>query len=92
MVYNECTLFKIENKGLAIVQQRFDSVKKATYWASIDPWLSGDLYLHENFERFFNDRAGELVDGLYLNERDGRLASIGDLYDSRNKHSVLWKE
>lgn len=30
MVYNECMLFKIENRGLAIVQQRFDSVKKAT--------------------------------------------------------------
>lgn len=42
-----------------------DSANKTTYWTSIDPWLSDDLYLHENFEKFFNDRAGESVDGLY---------------------------
>ena len=64
-VYDECTLFKIGNRGLAVIQQRFNSAKKSTYWTAIDPWLVDDLYLHENFERFFNDRAGESVDGLY---------------------------
>ena len=64
-VYDECTLFKVGNRGLAVVQQRFDSVNKATYWTSIDPWLADDLYLHESFEKFFDDRAEESVDGLY---------------------------
>ena len=64
-VYDECTLFKVGNRGLAVVQQRFDSTNKTTYWTSIDPWLSDDLYLHKSFEKFFNERAGESVDGLY---------------------------
>ena len=38
-VYNECTLFKVNEKGLAIVQQRFDSTNKLTYWTPIDPGL-----------------------------------------------------
>lgn len=54
-VYNECTLFKVNKKGLAIVQQRFDSINKLTYWTSIDPWLADELYLHKNFSNFFDE-------------------------------------
>lgn len=64
-IYSECTLFKIGNKGLAIVQQRFNKDNKNTYWSSIDPWLTDDLYLHPRFKTFFEDRAGEPEDGLY---------------------------
>ncbi len=39
-VYNRCTLFKIEDAGLAVIQQRFDPVTKQTWWSEIDPWLS----------------------------------------------------
>ena len=53
-IYNECTLFKVNEKGLAIVQQRFDSINKLTYWVSIDPWLADELYLHKNFSNFFD--------------------------------------
>lgn len=38
-VYNSCTLFKEENKGLAVIQQRFDKHTKKTYWTEIDEWL-----------------------------------------------------
>ena len=34
-VYNEHTLFKVNKKGLAIMQQRFDPTNKLTYWTSI---------------------------------------------------------
>ena len=64
-VYSRCTLFKINNKGLAVIQQRYDPKNKTTYWNSIDPWLADDLYLHERFEIFFNERAGECINGLY---------------------------
>lgn len=64
-IYDRCTLFKINNKGLAVIQQRFDSDNKHTYWGEIDPWLTDELYLHINFEKFFNERAGECRDGLY---------------------------
>lgn len=64
-VYDKCTLFTINNKSLAVIQQRYNHVNKTTYWGDIDPWLVNDLYLHPKFEEFFNERAGELEDGLY---------------------------
>ena len=64
-VYDRCTLFRIKEKGLAIIQQRRDPNTKRTYWDEIDPWLIDDIYLHKNFEEFFNSRAGENNNGLY---------------------------
>lgn len=64
-VYNKCTLFKINDKGLTVIQQRYESSTKTTYWSDIDPWLIDELYLHEKFEVFFNERSGECVNGLY---------------------------
>lgn len=64
-VYSKCTLFKINKQGLAVIQQRFDTKTKSTFWTEIDPWLTDDLYLHPNFKKFFDDRAGECIDGFY---------------------------
>ena len=64
-VYDRCTLYTIRNKGLAVVQQRYDPITKSTIWADIDPWLTDAIYLHERFKEFFDERAGECVDGLY---------------------------
>lgn len=64
-VYDKCTLFKIGNNGLAVIQQRYDPNTKKTWWTEIDPWLTDVLYLHVKFEEFFNERAGEATDGLY---------------------------
>lgn len=64
-VYNRCTLFQINNRGLAVIQQRYDCKTKRTWWGEIDPWLPNDLYLHPNFKAFFDDRAGSCTDGLY---------------------------
>lgn len=64
-VYDTCTLFKIGDKGLAVIQQRYDSDTKQTWWGEIDPWLPDTLYLHLRFGEFFNERASEATDGLY---------------------------
>lgn len=64
-VYSRCTLFKINNRGIAVIQQRFDKDSKATTWSEIDPWLTDNLYLHPRFIEFFNERAKEATDGLY---------------------------
>lgn len=64
-VYTRCTLFTIGNKGLSIIQQRFDSGTKRTWWGEIDPWLTDMLYLHPKFKEYFDSRAGECTDGLY---------------------------
>lgn len=64
-VYNKCTVYKIDDKGLAVIQQKFDPETKKTYWDEIDPWLTDDLYLHPKFRQFFEERAGTCTDGLY---------------------------
>lgn len=64
-VYTTCTLFVINNEGLAVIQQRYDTQTKSTYWNEIDPWLADELYLHTKFEQFFNERAGKCKNGLY---------------------------
>lgn len=64
-VYNRCTLFKIDKRGLAVIQQRYNSETKSTIWTEIDPWLTDDLYLHKKFKDLFEDRAEEGKYGLY---------------------------
>lgn len=64
-VYDTCTLFKIGNKGLAVIQQRYNVRTKTTKWTNIDPWLTDVLYLHERFKDFFDERSGECTDGIY---------------------------
>lgn len=64
-VYDRCTLFKIGNRGLSVIQQRFNKDTKSTYWDAIDPWFTDDLYLHPQFKEFFNSRASNSSDGIY---------------------------
>ena len=64
-VYNDCTLFKIEDRGLAVIQQRYDPDTKNTYWGEIDPWLTDTLYLHPKFKEFFDERSSEGKDDIY---------------------------
>lgn len=64
-VYNSCTLFEIDSRGLAVIQQRFDAESKQTWWSEIDPWLTDTLYLHPKFKEYFDSRAGTCIDGLF---------------------------
>lgn len=36
-------------KGLAVIQQRFDQKTKSTKWGKMDPWLTDTLYLNDGF-------------------------------------------
>ena len=64
-VYNKCTLYQIDDKGLAIIQQRYDPDTKHTWWGEIDPWLTDILCLHPGFKEYFDKRSGKCTDGLY---------------------------
>lgn len=64
-VYDACTLYQMGDRGLAVIQQRFNEDMKSTWWGEIDPWLTDILYLHPKFKRFFDERSGECTDGLY---------------------------
>lgn len=64
-VYDRCTLFKIKDKGLAVIQQRYDEETKSTKWSELDPWIPNDLYLNPKFKEYFDERSGVSIDGLY---------------------------
>ena len=64
-VYSACTLFRIGDKGLAVIQQRFNPDSKSTWWSELDPWLTDALYLHPKFKEYFDERSGKCTDGLY---------------------------
>ena len=64
-VYDRCTLYKIGDRGLAVIQQRYDKSSKSTWWGEIDPWLTDDLYVHPKFKDFFDARAGLIEHNLY---------------------------
>ena len=57
-VYHCCTLFQIGEKGLAVIQQRFDEKTKSTWWGDVDPWITDDLYLHPRFKEYFDTHSG----------------------------------
>lgn len=64
-VYSRCTLYKIGDKGLAVIQQRFNSETKTTWWTEIDSWLTDELYLHPKFKKYFDERSDECKNSLY---------------------------
>lgn len=56
-VYRVCTLYREQGKGLCVIQQRYNEETKATYWSTIDPWLTDKIYLHEGFRQYFDSHA-----------------------------------
>ena len=64
-VYDKCTLYLIDDKGLAVIQQRYNPQIKTTWWGEIDPWLTDVIYLHPRFKQFFNSRSGKCRNGIY---------------------------
>lgn len=64
-VYRLCTLYRMGDRGLAVIQQRHDINTKITWWSDLDPWLTDDIYLHPKFKEYFDKRAGKPEMGLY---------------------------
>lgn len=64
-VYNRCTLYKIGDLGLAVIQQRYNQKTKRSWWTEIDDYLRNDLYLRAGFRDYFDKKAGKRKKGLY---------------------------
>lgn len=64
-VYDRCTLYKTNDKGLAVIQQRFYLATKTTRWGELEPWLTDVIYLANGFQQLFTERAGVPIHGLY---------------------------
>ena len=52
-------------RGLAVIQQRYNSNTKTTWWTEIDPWLTDTIYLYPKFKSYFDEQSGEEANGLY---------------------------
>ena len=64
-LYDSCTLFTIQDKGLAVIQQRFDPETKTSWWGEIDKELTDELYLHPGFLNYFDTYSNHPSNGLY---------------------------
>lgn len=63
-VYDKCTLYLFDGKGLAVIQQYIEN--KRTYWSSIEESLIDKIYLTKGFQKFFDQYADYPTEsGLY---------------------------
>lgn len=86
-VYDRCTLFKIDTKGLSVIQQRYNSDTKHTYWTEIDPWLTDMLYLNQKFKQYFDKMWALKIKPIP--KKRGKPALIEEKSDSLNLHLLL---
>ena len=64
-VYSRCTLYADKEKGLAVIQQRYDPETKHTYWSEIDAELQDEIYLQKGFFLYFQEHSKEPENGIY---------------------------
>ena len=64
-VYDRCTLYGWGERGLAVIQQRYDPKTKHTWWGEIDDWIANALYVNPRFHLYLEKRAREPQNGIY---------------------------
>lgn len=64
-LYSACTLYKEGDKGLAVVQKRYNPRLKVFLWGPIDPWLVDNIFSIGSFHEYFDKHCAECKDGLY---------------------------
>ena len=62
-LYDRCTLYKSQDKGLAVIQQYHKN--KLTYWDAIDKRLVDQLYLQSGFQDYFDKYSSIPINNLY---------------------------
>lgn len=64
-LYSDCSLIRVEDKGLAIVQKRFNAKLKIFWYGAVDSWVIDEIIKHKDFESYFTKHSGECKDGIY---------------------------
>lgn len=57
-LFSRYTLYIIGEKGLGVIQQRFNPINKYTYWTEVDAGLDFDIYYHPRFKEYFDEHSG----------------------------------
>ncbi len=87
-LYDQCTLYKINEKGLAVIQQRFDPETKHTYWGPIDEWLTGPIYTNPKFLEYFEKKAGYMKYVGYI--KSGLFETQRIIYPTVTVRQIMW--
>ena len=64
-LYSECTLIRCGDKGLAIVQKRFNPKLKVFWYGPIDSWLADRIMITKGFGSYFDQHGNYEEDGIY---------------------------
>lgn len=64
-MYNQCTLYFQDGRGLAVVQEHFIEGTKMRYWGVVDRELANDIYISEGFEDYFEKYSGRENHGIF---------------------------
>ena len=64
-IYNYCTLYRRGPLGLAVVQQRFNTNLKVSWWGPIDRCLVDDIFTNPLFDSYFRKKAGIADNGIF---------------------------
>lgn len=87
-VYRVCTLYREQGKGLCVIQQRYNEETKATYWSTIDPWLTDKIYLHEGFRQYFNSHAKKKKHKGRVPDCDRTADHVGAAYEAPQERTL----
>lgn len=59
-VYTNATFFNAsDDRGMCVIQQKFNRSSKSTYWTNVDPWLANAIFEDEHFKECLNEIARE---------------------------------
>lgn len=87
-VYRISTLYLDHEKGLCVIQQRFNEKTKSTTWSAIDPWLNDKIYLHAGFKEYFDHHAKKKRCEWLLSYRHSPANHVGLTYETIEKRTL----
>lgn len=64
-LYSDCTLYELGDKGLAVVQKRYNAKLKLFWYGSLEPWLAELIFENDGFELYFAKNCGDCKDGIF---------------------------
>ena len=56
-LFDLCTLYLQDGKGLIVVQLIYDRANKTLHWGPVETHLANDIFLHPGFKDFFRKEA-----------------------------------